>query len=184
MGRASNRRHSSTVAAGERRVCSFPPVVGSAPRVLILGSMPGKVSLAEYQYYAHPQNRFWTIMGELVGAGPELPYEQRLEVLKERRIALWDSLQSCVRETSLDSDIDDSTVVPNAIVDLLRAEPTIERVFFNGHKSEQVFNRRLRAEADRIDREIAYMRLPSTSPKHASVAYEEKLRRWRAVVEQ
>ena len=171
------------IPSNQSRIHSFPPVVGHGARVLILGSMPGKASLAAQQYYAHKQNRFWTIMGELAGAGPELPYEWRLGLLKANGIALWDVLHSCTRSSSLDADIDDTTIVPNAIVELLKTHRGIQRVYFNGHKAAQTFERHLRADADRLKREIAYARLPSTSPANASVPYAEKLRQWRAVLE-
>ena len=87
----------------------FPPVAGNDATVLILGSMPGKESLKQHQYYAHPQNAFWKIMGELVGAHPDLPYPQRLHALTNARIALWDVLETCERQGSLDSDIQNET---------------------------------------------------------------------------
>jgi hypoxanthine-DNA glycosylase len=83
----------------------FAPVVGKQPRLLILGSMPSAASLAAGQYYGLPRNAFWTIMGELFGAGRELAYDQRLDILRDQGIALWDVLQACEREGSLDSAI-------------------------------------------------------------------------------
>jgi len=86
-------------------IFSFPPVSDSNSAVLILGSMPGKESLKQNCYYAHTQNAFWKIMGELVGAHPYMPYGERLLRLTGARLALWDVLASCVRESSLDTDI-------------------------------------------------------------------------------
>jgi len=91
------------------KIRSFPPVATSEARVLILGSMPGIASLTAGQYYAHPRNAFWRIMGKLVGAGPENPYDERLRILKKGGIALWDVLDSCVRPGSLDANISNET---------------------------------------------------------------------------
>jgi hypoxanthine-DNA glycosylase len=87
------------------RIQSFPPIVSQRSKLLILGSMPGEASLKAGQYYAHPRNAFWHIMGELFGAGPSLPYQERVAILQSVRIALWDSLQACIRPGSLDASI-------------------------------------------------------------------------------
>jgi double-stranded uracil-DNA glycosylase len=70
------------------RVESFPPIVSKRSKLLILGSMPGELSLKAGQYYAHPRNAFWRIMGELFGAGPSLPYQERVTILQSVGVAL------------------------------------------------------------------------------------------------
>src|SRR5215470_19664337 len=87
----------SDARASMSRVQSFPPIVSQQSKLLILGSMPGEASLKAGQYYAHPRNTFWHIMGALFGAGPSLPYQETVAILQSIGVALWDSLQACIR---------------------------------------------------------------------------------------
>lgn len=144
--------------------------------------MPGRASLAAQQYYAQPQNAFWRIMGRLLGAGPDLSYARRLAVLRGRGVALWDVLESCVRVGSLDSAIKQGSAKPNELVRLLREQPTIRDVFFNGATAQALFERRVRPDADRFVPGVVYRRLPSTSPAHAAMPFEEKLERWSVIL--
>src|SRR5205085_2091570 len=100
-------------------------------RVLILGSMPGVMSLRLRQFYAYPQNSFWKIMGELVGAGPELDYSARITRLQASNIGLWDVLKSCERSGSLDSAIKPASMQPNDFATLFAEHPALTHVFFN-----------------------------------------------------
>ena len=161
------------------RIRSFPPVADGHATVLILGSMPGKESLRQNQYYAHPSNAFWKIMGEIVGAHPSLPYQERLDVLRHSGIALWDVLASCVRESSLDSHIKNEAA--NDFASFFAGHPHITRVFFNGEKAEQSFRRFVLAKQELPA--LTFHRLPSTSPAHAGMRYAEKLQAWRAVMD-
>jgi len=122
-------------------VHSFPPISDSASRLLILGSMPGKASLRARQYYAHPQNAFWKIIAALLDLDAAAPYEARVAALRARGIALWDVMKSCTRASSLDSDVVESSIVPNPFEHFLRAHPGIHTVCFNGAKAEQSFQR-------------------------------------------
>ncbi|RRQ27681.1 DNA-deoxyinosine glycosylase [Rhodococcus sp. Eu-32] len=160
-------------------VHSFPPIIDRSAHTLILGSMPGVASLTANQYYAHPRNAFWPIMGDLFEAGPSVPYEERTTVLQSHGIAVWDVLKLCTRLGSLDSAIEESSIVVNDIDTLIREHPTIERIFFNGAKAEASFLRYVTTPQS----PIALVRLPSTSPAHASMTYERKLDAWRAVVD-
>jgi TDG/mug DNA glycosylase family protein len=157
---------------------SFAPVSNDYATVLILGSMPGKESLKQNRYYALPRNAFWKIMGDLVGAFPHLPYEERLVILKSSGIALWDVLASCVRETSLDSHIRKESA--NDFASFFARHPHITRVFFNGGKAEQCFRKFVQGKQALPP--LKFCRLPSTSPAHAGMRYADKLQAWRAVI--
>lgn len=165
-------------ASADVLVGCFPPVANAKATVLILGSMPGKESLRQNQYYAHPQNAFWKIMGELVGTSPQLPYAQRLTLLKSSGIALWDVLASCKRESSLDSDI--RAEAANDFTAFFAQHPHITQVCFNGSKAEQSFRKFVLGKQELLS--LKFVRLPSTSPAHAGMRYEEKLRVWRGTI--
>ena len=111
----------------------FPPVASADARSLILGSLPGARSIAEQQYYAHPQNAFWRIMGELFGITGD--YETRCAQLNANGIALWDVLHSSIRPGSMDADIKSDTAAVNDFADFFSAHPNIRTVAFNGKKA-------------------------------------------------
>jgi TDG/mug DNA glycosylase family protein len=167
--------------SGLTRISGFPPVMDKFVRVLILGSMPGNASLAKNEYYGLPHNAFWRIMGDLFGASADLPYAERLKVLTDRGIALWDVLDSCYRPGSLDSAIDDRTAKTNNFEILFRDHCTITHVFFNGKKAANLFAKRILPTIE--DEQVAktFVTLPSTSPALASMTYEEKLDQWAVV---
>lgn len=158
----------------------FPPVADARARLLILGSMPGKASLVAQQYYAYRQNCFWRIMGDLLGAGPELPYALRLEKLQASGIALWDVIAACEREGSLDADIVGASVQANDFPEFFAGCPGIGRVYFNGGAAEAAFRRRVLPGLSRPLLQL--QRLPSTSPAHAALPYAEKLAAWSAII--
>jgi double-stranded uracil-DNA glycosylase len=139
--------------------------------------MPGEASLKAGQYYAHLRNPFWHIMGELVGAGPSLPYQKRVEVLQRAGVAVWDSLRACIRRGSLDTSILEE--VANDFPTLFEKYPGISDVFFNGGKAEKVFRRHVLPALTK-DR-LIYTRLPSTSPAFAAMTLEGKVKAWSLV---
>jgi hypoxanthine-DNA glycosylase len=150
---------------------SLPPVLHGNTRLLILGSFPGVASLRARQYYAHPRNQFWAIMGRLLGqALPEAPYPERIACLRQHRIGLWDIYASCVRPGSLDASIRDAT--PNDLERLQDVAPSLRLVVHNGAESA-----RRMAEIEALG--IPALRLPSTSPANARIDLETKLARWR-----
>jgi hypoxanthine-DNA glycosylase len=162
-------------------VCGFPPIAAPDARVLILGSMPSARSLAKQQYYGHPQNAFWPIMGRLFGAGPELAYEDRKRILCQRGVAVWDVLRECHREGSLDTAIRVESESPNDFASFFHEHPHIRAVFFNGNKAETAFRRHAQAQVAELVAGVEFIRLPSTSPAHAGRSFSQKLAVWRAV---
>jgi hypoxanthine-DNA glycosylase len=156
---------------------SFDAVAGPDARVLILGTLPGAVSLACGQYYAQPRNAFWPIMGELVGASLELPYAERVERLVASRIAVWDVCAVADRLRSADAAIQPDTIQPNDFAAFFRDHPHIELICFNGAKAGELFRRHvaLKPPASAIRQVV----LPSTSPAHA-MSFKSKLAAWRA----
>lgn len=164
--------------AHERLAC-LPPAACADARTLILGSMPGAQSLAAQQYYAHPRNQFWSLMGELAGAGPQLPYPERLQALNRAGIALWDVLRSCVRPGSLDSAIRDEEA--NDFSAFFATHPHIVRVCFNGGMAARSFRRHVLHR--QVLPSLQYHDLPSTSPAHAARSFSEKLSIWRTALD-
>lgn len=163
-------------------VHSFTPIAAPDATRLILGSMPGKRSLAERQYYAHPQNSFWKILAHLLEFDPTLPYAARCAALTTGRVALWDVLAACTRTSSLDSDIVESSIVANDFAAFLARHRQIRAIYFNGAKAETSFARHVLPSLPSSLQTIARRRLPSTSPAHAAMRFEAKLDAWRCVV--
>ncbi len=162
------------------RVESFPPLARRGATVLILGSVPGVASLRAGQYYAHPRNHFWRLLGELLGFDASASYAHRVRAVTAARIAVWDVLQSCEREGSLDAAIDDRTLVPNDFAAFFRRHRQVARVFFNGAKAEACYRRCVLPNVTAPL--IEYRRLPSTSPANASQSHGDRLVAWRGIL--
>ncbi len=164
------------------RVRGFPPISRPDARILILGSMPSRESLARRQYYAHPRNAFWPILTDLLQI-EATAYEERVEQVKRRRVAIWDVLEACFRNGSLDSAIDDESLVANDFSAFYTGHPNIERVFFNGAKAEAVYRRRVLPTLSGTAAALPLQRLPSTSPAHAGMSLQRKKAAWRVLIE-
>lgn len=158
----------------------FPPIAQANATVLILGSMPGRESLEKQQYYAYPRNAFWPIMAILY---PDVSgdYASRTRALCGNGVAVWDVLQACFRTGSLDSGIDDQSMVVNDFNAFYDSHPHIERVFFNGGKAEAVYLKRVLPGLCPTGLSLALQRLPSTSPAHAAISLQQKANAWRVI---
>ena len=150
-------------------------------QVLILGSLPGRESLQRGEYYAHPRNAFWPLMERLFGASPDQPYADRIRRLTESGIALWDVCASGCRPGSLDSEI--SAVIPNDLSTFLGSHSRVKLICFNGVEAAKIYRRRVLPDLAPHFAEIRREVLPSTSPAHAAMPFEEKLGRWREILD-
>ena len=155
---------------------SFAPIADNNAETLILGSIPGQASLLANQYYAHQRNAFWPIMAELLQFDPTAPYVEKTKSLQSAHIALWDVLQSCKRKGSLDAMIETDTQTPNDFQSFFHTHNNITHIFFNGGKAETCFNRYVLRKIDLGSMQLS--RLPSTSPAHAALPFEDKREIW------
>ena len=148
------------------------PVVTADTRLVILGSFPGVASLAAQQYYAHPRNRFWELVGAVIGIDLRAQaYDERLASLRAHRVGVWDVIAQAEREGSLDSAIRGHA--PNALVELVERLPQLRAIAFNGGTSARIGRRQLES----LGRPLALIDLPSSSPAY-TLAFEEKHRVW------
>lgn len=158
------------------RKSSFPPVVAPDTRVLVLGSLPGEKSLAVQRYYAHPQNRFWHLIGRVIGRElAPLAYEARLAALLAAGVGLWDTVASAHRTGSLDAAIREAE--HNGLAVLAASLPHLRAVGFNGRTSAKIGMPQLAGSG------LALLPLPSSSPANASNPLAEKEKLWGALAE-
>jgi double-stranded uracil-DNA glycosylase len=150
---------------------SLAPVFDARARVLVVGSLPGEVSLARGQYYAHPQNQFWRLMERVLGAGTPAGYEARLAALQDAGVALWDVVRTARRKGSLDSGIQDAEPNPLAAF-ITQSLPQLRAVAFNGGKAAAIGRPQLAGPGA-----LALIALPSSSPAH-TLAFERKAAAW------
>lgn len=155
---------------------SFDPVINPQSKILILGTMPGKESLKKQQYYGNGRNQFWRILYTLFGVDLVFDYKNRKKFLLERRIALWDVIANCTRMGSLDSDIKFEKV--NDFTSIFSKYKNLEKVFFNGKKAQDIYERKI----DIYIPGIVYEILPSTSPAY-TIGFTKKIESWQKILE-
>jgi hypoxanthine-DNA glycosylase len=152
-------------------IYSFPYFIDSNTEVLILGTMPGAMSLEKQEYYANPRNHFWKIIYTLYDALP-IPenFEEKVQFLQRNKIGLWDVLENCERKGSLDIHIKNQK--ENNFMALFEKFPAINKIIFNGKQSHAFFYKRF----GQIEG-ITYFVMPSTSPAN-TMSFENKLKIW------
>lgn len=160
---------------------SFSVIQGVAPRILVLGSMPGIASLQQQAYYAHARNAFWPIMASYFQFDAQQSYPDRLRYLTDQGVALWDVLQRCERAGSLDGAIKAESMVANRIDLWLQQTPSVVAVFCNGAKAGQLLQRYYPTLAAKG---LSIETLPSTSPAHAALPLATKMQRWHQSLQQ
>jgi TDG/mug DNA glycosylase family protein len=149
---------------------SFPPVFDRGARVLVLGSLPGEVSLARQQYYAYPHNQFWRLIGHVLGRELPAAYDARLTALLEAGVGLWDVVRTATRAGSLDASIRGHE--PNPLAEFVATLPSLRAVAFNGATASAI-GRRALGEVGGVE----LVSLPSSSPAY-TLAFERKAAAW------
>ncbi len=155
-------------------IYSFPSVSEINARILILGTMPGVASLIAEEYYGNVRNNFWKLMFTIFDTPFSNDYTTKKELLLQHKVALWDVLQACKREGSLDSAIEQE--VPNDFNDFLEKHPEITHIFFNGQKAAAYFKKYVTTT-----KVYQLQVMPSTSPANAGKSFEAKLAEWEAI---
>lgn len=156
------------------RLQGLPPVLDARTRVLVLGSFPGVASLRAQQYYGHPQNHFWKILGSLWQKPlPAFPYAERVAALLTHGVGVWDVYGACEREGSLDANILNAEL--NDFAWVLRSCPLLQAIAHNGGES-------FRHARHTGKLGLPVYRLPSTSPANASWSFDRKLAAWSEVL--
>lgn len=158
----------------EKLIKGFQPILPDQAKILILGSMPSIKSLEKQEYYGHPSNRFWKIIGLLFKTEFN-NYQEKVATLKKHHIALWDIIDECYREGSLDSAIKQEKT--NSIEGLLKENPSIQAIFCNGAKSYQLVSKKL------TNCSIPIYQLPSTSSANQSKPFEAIYQEWTKITE-
>jgi len=153
------------------------PISRSDAKVLILGTLPGVVSISRREYYAQPTNAFWRIISAIIGSDPQVSYEHRCRALIENKIALWDVCASARRAGSLDSSIRDS--VPNDFGEFFTAHKDIALICFNGKEAERHYTEMVFPNLSDDGQRIQTITLPSTSSAHARIRFQQKLDVWK-----
>ena len=153
---------------------SFPSISNNKAKVLILGTMPGVDSLKLNQYYGHNRNAFWKIIFTVFNEPFSIDYDLRKAIILKNNVAVWDVLSACIRKGSLDSAIEQE--VPNDFTAFLEAHPHITHIFFNGQKAAHYFKKYIT-----ISDKYQLHTLPSTSPAHAGMSFEQKLAAWQII---
>lgn len=173
-----SRKQTAAKPSGKDIKESLPPLVGSNPTILILGTLPGDESLQKKQYYAKSGNRFWSIIAHVVNSPIPPTYEEKKQLLFTHKIALWDIAHTADRQGSLDSDI--RSECPNDLQKFLRQYPTIRTIAFNGGKAEQLYNKYFAGQFPNI----RHLTLLSSSPANRKFNDAEMIKDWKRLFEQ
>ncbi len=154
------------------------PIINKNAKILILGSLPSKISLDKEEYYANPTNHFWRIISN-VFEEKEMSfngYEAKKQFLEKHNISLWDVIKSAERLGSLDKDIKYETY--NDILEYIYANDNI-KIFVNGKKAAKSLDKYLKINNRR---DIEYTVLPSSSAANTRYTLEMKINEWKKCI--
>ena len=151
----------------------IPPFFCKDSEVLILGSFPSVKSREVQFFYGHPQNRFWRVTASIFECAVPDTTDEKMQFLKNNKIALWDVISSCEITGSADSTI--KNVKPNDLSVIMNNAP-IEKIFVNGKTAWKYFKKFSKSEL--LEKAVA---LPSTSPANASFSVERLIDEWKVI---
>ncbi len=163
-------------------VDGFNAIEKETDTTLILGTAPSVASLNQFQYYAYTYNQFWQIILKLFNVEMphnKYPYENKIQLLHELNISLWDVLKQCSRDGSLDSSIKNESIITNDFNNFYKLHPKIKKVFFNGNKAAQLYKRHVLPDLVHTYHELPFQILPSTSPANARLTPQMKFELWK-----
>lgn len=151
----------------------FEPVFDKSSEILILGTFPSVKSRENHFYYGHPQNRFWKVISAVTGDGVPETIEEKKELLRSNKIAIWDVIASCDIHGSSDSSI--RNVIPSPIEDIVKLS-CICSIYGNGDKACRLYEKYCLEQTG-----MAIHRLPSTSPANAAYSLERLIAEWSCI---
>jgi double-stranded uracil-DNA glycosylase len=162
------------VASDPEKTC-FDPVVDAGTRVLVLGTLPGAMSLQSGKYYANPTNQFWRLTESVIQkAFLALAYPDRLDALLRAGVGLWDVVGSCQRSGSLDADIREHRA--NPLQTFVAGMPRLRALAFNGGTAHRIGRRQLGS-----DNLLPLLALPSSSAAYCAMSFEAKRSKWLSI---
>lgn len=159
---------------------SIQPLIGTNPRILVLGSLPGDESLRKQEYYGNPRNMFWEVMGGILGEPVPMQFAEKVEYLKRHGIALWDVLHAAEREGSLDANIQNEEF--NDIESLASEHSSIEVIATNGGKAEKSFRKYLRRHPSLAVKRICFCTSTSSMSLCSGWTLERLIDQWRKIL--
>jgi hypoxanthine-DNA glycosylase len=159
-------RFLKTILMTNKLKTSFAPISADSTEILILGSLPGEKSLAMHEYYAHPQNKFWRIIAAITDSQTPVTYDDKLSLLINNKIGVWDVVREAKRIGSLDTNIVGE--VPNDIDNFISRHTNLKVIGFNGTKALKLFDKYFKRREH-----LKYIHLPSSSPANARIKFGE-----------
>lgn len=154
---------------------SFAPIADENTQILILGSLPGDKSLQLNQYYGHPRNRFWRVLAKITNSNLPTNYEEKINLLRQNKIGVWDVIHTAKRIGSLDTNILEE--IPNDLSGFIKSHSNLKTIVFNGSKSRTLFDKYFTRKPD-----LKYLPMPSTSPANAAFSFEKLCEIWREIL--
>ncbi len=152
---------------------TFEPIFNKDSKILILGSLPSVKSREEGFYYGHPQNRFWSVLSSIYNLEIPKIIDEKIEMLINNNIAIWDVIESCDIIGSSDSSI--KNVIPADLSKILN-NSNIQNIYANGKTASKLYKKYSEKNTG-----IKIIELPSTSPANATHTLDRLIEAWKVI---